>query len=122
MTPDLLFHGGDGEDRTLDLLHAKQALSQLSYVPMTLDIHDYITGTAVCKVLSFSFSAAGRAVQAFRSARIFSAAPSTASTACSKVRLPCRYMVYGGRTGPSAEISMVEPCTKVPAAMRIGSV
>ncbi len=29
------FHGGAGEDRTLDLLHAKQALSQLSYGPMT---------------------------------------------------------------------------------------
>ena len=29
------FPGGAGEDRTLDLLHAKQALSQLSYGPMT---------------------------------------------------------------------------------------
>ena len=28
-----LFHGGDGEDRTLDLLNAIQALSQLSYAP-----------------------------------------------------------------------------------------
>ena len=31
----LLTNGGAGEDRTLDLLHAKQALSQLSYGPMT---------------------------------------------------------------------------------------
>ncbi len=29
-----VFHGGDGEDRTLDLLNAIQALSQLSYAPM----------------------------------------------------------------------------------------
>lgn len=29
--------GGDGEDRTLDLLHAKQALSQLSYTPISDD-------------------------------------------------------------------------------------
>ena len=27
-------HGGDGEDRTLDLLNAIQALSQLSYAPI----------------------------------------------------------------------------------------
>ena len=27
------FSGGDGEDRTLDLLNAIQALSQLSYAP-----------------------------------------------------------------------------------------
>lgn len=40
-------HGGDGEDRTLDLLHAKQALSQLSYVPMN-DIN-YITEWERCK-------------------------------------------------------------------------
>ena len=30
--------GGAGEDRTLDLLHAKQALSQLSYGPITKSI------------------------------------------------------------------------------------
>ena len=28
------FFGGDGEDRTLDLLNAIQALSQLSYAPI----------------------------------------------------------------------------------------
>lgn len=42
--------GGDGEDRTLDLLHAKQALSQLSYAPMD-DIH-YIIRFRFCKALS----------------------------------------------------------------------
>ena len=30
------FSGGDGEDRTLDLLNAIQALSQLSYAPITV--------------------------------------------------------------------------------------
>lgn len=96
-------HGGDGEDRTLDLLHAKQALSQLSYVPMTFLILSW-RSPSVKSCLSFiGYN------QAFFSFRIFSAAPITASTACSKVRLPCRYMVYGGRTGPSAEISMVDP-------------
>ena len=29
------FFGGDGEDRTLDLLNAIQALSQLSYAPIS---------------------------------------------------------------------------------------
>ncbi len=32
-TPKHAFYGGDGEDRTLDLLNAIQALSQLSYAP-----------------------------------------------------------------------------------------
>ena len=32
--PLLEFIGGDGEDRTLDLLNAIQALSQLSYAPI----------------------------------------------------------------------------------------
>ena len=32
----LFFFGGDGEDRTLDLLNAIQALSQLSYAPVRL--------------------------------------------------------------------------------------
>ena len=31
-------------------------------------------------------------------------------------------MVYGSRIGPSADISIVEPWTKVPAAMMMGSV
>ena len=30
------FHGGDKRDRTADLLNAIQALSQLSYTPMTV--------------------------------------------------------------------------------------
>lgn len=42
--------GGDGEDRTLDLLHAKQALSQLSYAPMD-DTH-YIIRFPFCKASS----------------------------------------------------------------------
>ena len=31
-----LYFGGDKQDRTADLLHAMQALSQLSYTPETL--------------------------------------------------------------------------------------
>ena len=31
-----ILYGGDKEDRTPDLLHAMQALSQLSYTPMCL--------------------------------------------------------------------------------------
>ena len=34
------YHGGDGEDRTLDLLNAIQALSQLSYAPISEVIGD----------------------------------------------------------------------------------
>ena len=30
-----ILYGGDKEDRTPDLLHAMQALSQLSYTPMS---------------------------------------------------------------------------------------
>ena len=41
------FFGGDGEDRTLDLLNAIQALSQLSYAP---DCVCY--NTTVTRVLS----------------------------------------------------------------------
>ena len=33
MKPSKFFFGGDSEDRTHDLLLAKQALSQLSYIP-----------------------------------------------------------------------------------------
>ena len=32
---EVVFSGGDGEDRTLDLLNAIQALSQLSYAPIS---------------------------------------------------------------------------------------
>ena len=34
----ILFNGGDGRDRTVDLLTASQTLSQLSYAPSTLNI------------------------------------------------------------------------------------
>ena len=38
----LSFIGGDGEDRTLDLLNAIQALSQLSYAPTSDIILSYL--------------------------------------------------------------------------------
>ena len=41
-TEKYCFSCGDSEDRTHDLLLAKQALSQLSYIPNTQEI--YITG------------------------------------------------------------------------------
>ena len=40
----LLVYGGDGEDRTPDLLIANQALSQLSYAPRACDITDIVGG------------------------------------------------------------------------------
>ena len=36
-----ILYGGDKEDRTPDLLHAMQALSQLSYTPEALEIITY---------------------------------------------------------------------------------
>ena len=36
------FVGGDGEDRTLDLLNAIQALSQLSYAPVRTKVYYHI--------------------------------------------------------------------------------
>ncbi len=37
-----MYCGGDGEDRTLDLLNAIQALSQLSYAPIWAYIEQFI--------------------------------------------------------------------------------
>ena len=43
------FHGGDEEDRTLDLTDANRTLSQLSYAPIGL-LCDYKIFFAVCQV------------------------------------------------------------------------
>ena len=37
-----MISGGDKRDRTADLLRARQALSQLSYIPMSSFIYDLI--------------------------------------------------------------------------------
>lgn len=37
-----ILYGGDKEDRTPDLLHAMQALSQLSYNPTSKSVNNYI--------------------------------------------------------------------------------
>ena len=41
--------GGDKRDRTADLLHAMQALSQLSYTPLLQKRAHYIDGHTACK-------------------------------------------------------------------------
>ena len=38
----MLITGGDKRDRTVDLLHAMQALSQLSYTPTLLSVRTFI--------------------------------------------------------------------------------
>jgi hypothetical protein len=46
-----IFNGGDKQDRTADLLHAMQALSQLSYTPVSKSAH-YIDLNLTCKAFS----------------------------------------------------------------------
>ena len=46
----LIKTGGDKRDRTADLLHAMQALSQLSYTPLTKRNGDYTEARYQCKV------------------------------------------------------------------------
>ena len=48
--PAFLFGGGK-RDRTADLLHAMQALSQLSYTPYTERIGDYTDAKYACKAI-----------------------------------------------------------------------
>ena len=47
-----ILYGGDKEDRTPDLLHAMQALSQLSYAPKTIKIiiENSLTCQYNCKI------------------------------------------------------------------------
>src|SRR5450756_1665928 len=41
-----------------------------------------------------------------------------ACTTCHAFRPPCKYPTYGSRRGPSKLSSIVDPCTKVPPAIR----
>ncbi len=45
-------NGGARRDRTADLLHAMQALSQLSYSPFNPKVVAYIINPATCKMLA----------------------------------------------------------------------
>ena len=52
-TPAFAGNGGDKRDRTADLLNAIQALSQLSYTPMTLSIIARVKGNVKKKFFFF---------------------------------------------------------------------
>src|SRR3972149_6172306 len=64
--------GGDKRDRTADLLHAMQALSQLSYTPVSRKSAHYIDAHPACKAQCMARIASGK----IRAARhLFSCEP-----------------------------------------------